>query len=319
MESRCATEVHDLVIVGSGPAGYTAAIYAARAGLKPLVLAGPQPGGQLTITSEVENYPGFPSGVQGPELMEHFREQAVRFGSDVRFESVERVSFAGSYHSVTTEAGESFSAHSLIISTGASAKWLGIPSEAEFSGYGVSACATCDGFFFRGKAVAVIGGGDTALEEALYLTRHATKVYVVHRRDSFRASKIMQERVLSHDRIEVVWNATVREIVGAEGSVKKVGGLVVDILDGKSRRIPLDGVFVAIGHSPNSKPFAKHLDLDQQGYVLVRPGTTETSVPGVFAAGDVVDHRYRQAVTAAGTGCMAALDAERYLAEHGIR
>lgn len=317
MEHHCGAEVRDLIIVGSGPAGYTAAIYAARAGLKPLVFAGPQPGGQLTITSEVENYPGFPSGVQGPELMELFRGQATRFGSDVRFESVERVSFAGSYHSVTTESGESFSAHSLIISTGASAKWLGIPSEAEYSGYGVSACATCDGFFFRGKTVAVIGGGDTALEEALYLTRHATKVYVVHRRDSFRASKIMQERVLSHEGIEVIWNAIVREIVGADGPVKKVGGLVLDLSDGSEKRVVLDGVFVAIGHSPNSKPFASHLDLDEQGYILVRPGTTETNVPGVFAAGDVVDHRYRQAVTAAGTGCMAALDAERFLAMLG--
>jgi len=305
--------LHNVIIIGSGPSGYTAAIYAARANLKPLLFAGPQPGGQLMITTDVENYPGFPNGVTGPEMMELFRQQAEKFGTEVHYEEVTRVDFSSHPHKVYVGEAE-YQSKTVIISTGASAKWLGIPSEKEFNGAGVSACATCDGFFFRGKTVAVVGGGDTALEEAGYLTHHCAKVYVVHRRDEFRASKIMRDRILANPKIEVLWNSTVDEILGDREPVKKVTGVrLKDTVNGSLREVPLDGVFMAIGHKPNSEVFAGILEMDEVGYLKHLPDSTATKIPGVFVAGDVADHYYRQAVSAAGTGCMAAIDAERWI------
>ena len=307
--------VHDVLIIGSGPAGYTAALYAARADLKPLVLAGSQPGGQLTITTDVENYPGFPDGIMGPEMMELFRKQAERFGAEVRYEHVSKVDFSQRPFKVWVEETE-YQAKAVIVSTGASAKWLGLESEVTFGGHGVSACATCDGFFFRGKVVAVVGGGDTAMEEAHYLTKHASKVYLIHRRDEFRASKIMQERVLAHEKIEVIYNTVIEEIVGDYKPFKKTTGLKLkNIVTGDQSLLPLDGVFIAIGHKPNSDLFKGVLSMDDVGYMKVNAGSTATNIPGVFAAGDVADSVYRQAVTAAGSGCMAAIDAERWLTE----
>ena len=307
--------VHDVLIIGSGPAGYTAALYAARADLKPLVLAGSQPGGQLTITTDVENYPGFPDGIMGPEMMELFRKQAERFGAEVRYEHVSKVDFSQRPFKVWVEETE-YQAKAVIVSTGASAKWLGLESEVTFGGHGVSACATCDGFFFRGKVVAVVGGGDTAMEEAHYLTKHASKVYLIHRRDEFRASKIMQERVLAHEKIEVIYNTVIEEIVGDYEPFKKTTGLKLkNIVTGDQSLLPLDGVFIAIGHKPNSDLFKGVLSMDDVGYMKVKAGSTATNIPGVFAAGDVADSVYRQAVTAAGSGCMAAIDAERWLTE----
>lgn len=307
--------VHDVLIIGSGPAGYTAALYAARADLKPLVLAGSQPGGQLTITTDVENYPGFPDGIMGPEMMELFRKQAERFGAEVRYEHVSKVDFSQRPFKVWVEETE-YQARAVIVSTGASAKWLGLESEVTFGGHGVSACATCDGFFFRGKVVAVVGGGDTAMEEAHYLTKHASKVYLIHRRDEFRASKIMQERVLAHEKIEVIYNTVIEEIVGDFEPFKKTTGLKLrNIVTGDQSLLPLDGVFIAIGHKPNSDLFKGVLSMDDVGYMKVNAGSTATNIPGVFAAGDVADSVYRQAVTAAGSGCMAAIDAERWLTE----
>jgi thioredoxin reductase (NADPH) len=307
--------VHDVLIIGSGPAGYTAALYAARADLKPLVLAGSQPGGQLTITTDVENYPGFPDGIMGPEMMELFRKQAERFGAEVRYEHVSKVDFSQRPFKVWVEETE-YQAKAVIVSTGASAKWLGLESEVTFGGHGVSACATCDGFFFRGKVVAVVGGGDTAMEEAHYLTKHASKVYLIHRRDEFRASKIMQERVLAHEKIEVIYNTVIEEIVGDYEPFKKTTGLKLkNIVTGDQSLLPLDGVFIAIGHKPNSDLFKGVLSMDDVGYMNVNAGSTATNIPGVFAAGDVADSVYRQAVTAAGSGCMAAIDAERWLTE----
>ncbi|MCX6343223.1 MAG: thioredoxin-disulfide reductase [Fimbriimonas sp.] len=307
--------VHDVLIIGSGPAGYTAALYAARADLKPLVLAGSQPGGQLTITTDVENYPGFPDGIMGPEMMELFRKQAERFGAEVRYEHVSKVDFSQRPFKVWVEETE-YQAKAVIVSTGASAKWLGLESEVTFGGHGVSACATCDGFFFRGKVVAVVGGGDTAMEEAHYLTKHASKVYLIHRRDEFRASKIMQERVLAHEKIEVIYNTVIEEIVGDYEPFKKTTGLKLkNIVTGDQSLLPLDGVFIAIGHKPNSDLFKGVLSMDDVGYMKVNAGSTATNIPGVFAAGDVADSVYRQAVTAAGSGCMAAIDAERWLTE----
>ena len=307
--------VHDVLIIGSGPAGYTAALYAARADLKPLVLAGSQPGGQLTITTDVENYPGFPDGIMGPEMMELFRKQAERFGAEVRYEHVSKVDFSQRPFKVWVEETE-YQAKAVIVSTGASAKWLGLDSEVTFGGHGVSACATCDGFFFRGKVVAVVGGGDTAMEEAHYLTKHASKVYLIHRRDEFRASKIMQERVLAHEKIEVIYNSVIEEIVGDYEPFKKTTGLKLkNIVTGDQSLLPLDGVFIAIGHKPNSDLFKGVLSMDDVGYMKVNAGSTATNIPGVFAAGDVADSVYRQAVTAAGSGCMAAIDAERWLTE----
>lgn len=308
--------VHKVLIIGSGPAGYTAALYAARADLKPILFAGIQPGGQLTITTEVENYPGFPDGVMGPELMELFRAQVERFGTDVRYEHVTKVDFTGPIHKVWVD-DTLYEAETVIISTGASAKWIGIESEVKYGGYGVSACATCDGFFFRNKDVIVVGGGDTAMEEANYLTRHARRVYVVHRRDEFRASKIMQDRVLANEKIEVLWNTAVDEILGQEDPRKVTGVRLKDTVTGGLREMPIDGVFVAIGHQPNTSLFKGILDMDASGYLLPTPGTSKTNIPGVFAAGDVADSVYRQAITAAGSGCMAAIDAERYLESMG--
>lgn len=305
--------IHDVIIIGSGPAGYTAALYAARADLKPVIFAGLQPGGQLMITTDVENYPGFPEGIMGPELMELFRKQAERFGTDVRYENIVKVDFSQQPFKVWTDT-EEHQAKTIIISTGASAKWLGLESEVTFGGHGVSACATCDGFFFRGKVVAVAGGGDTAMEEAHYLTKHASKVYLIHRRDEFRASKIMQERVLANEKIEVLYNTVIEEIVGDYEPFKKTTGIKIkNTVDGSQSLLPLDGVFIAIGHKPNSDLFTGVLDMDDVGYLKVQPGTTATNIPGVFAAGDVADSVYRQAVTAAGSGCAAAIDAERWL------
>lgn len=308
-------EKRKCVIIGSGPAGLTAAIYAARAGLEPLVYEGMEPGGQLTTTTEVENFPGYPEGVTGPVLMEDIKKQAQRFGTEIRFGFIEKVDFSRRPFILVDDEGREIEALTVIIATGASAKWLGIPGEKEYSGFGVSACATCDGYFYRGKVVAVIGGGDTAAEEATYLAKLASKVYLIHRRDQLRASKAMQQRVFNTPNIEIIWNAIPKEIVGeAKGFAKAVTGIIVtDKNTGEDRTIPVDGVFVAIGHKPNTDIFKGQLELDEHGYIITEGKSTQTSVPGVFAAGDVQDPVYRQAITAAGSGCMAALDAERYL------
>jgi thioredoxin reductase (NADPH) len=302
-----------LMILGTGPAGYTAAIYAGRAFLEPLVIEGLQPGGQLTTTTEVENFPGFPEGVQGPELMEIFRKQAGRFGA--RFEPglATKVDLAKRPFSIWIEE-EEHTVDALIVATGASAKYLGLPSEQRLLGYGVSACATCDGFFYRGKEVAVVGGGDTAMEDSIFLTRFASKVTIIHRRNELRASKVMQKRALENPKIEVAWNTVVEEVLGEPG--KGVHGVRLrDVATGKQRELRVDGYFAAIGHRPNTDVFQGVLDMDENGYLKVAPHSTRTNVPGVFAAGDVADHTYRQAISAAGTGCMAAIDAERYLSE----
>jgi thioredoxin reductase (NADPH) len=303
---------HNVIIIGSGPAGYTAALYAARANLSPLLFAGYQPGGQLMITTDVENYPGFPEGVMGPDMMDLFRKQAARFGTDIREETVTRADFSRRPYRVYVDDTE-YEAETVIISTGASAKWLGIPGEVEFGGHGVSACATCAGFFFRGKRVIVVGGGDTAMEEANYLTRHCEKVILVHRRDSFRASKIMQDRVLKNPKIEVIWNTALEEIVGSSMPKKVTGVKMRSTVDDSTSEMDIDGVFIAIGHKPNSDLFQGVLPMDDNGYLIPELGSTRSGIPGVFIAGDVGDHVYRQAVTAAGSGCMAAIDAERYL------
>jgi thioredoxin reductase (NADPH) len=305
------SRTHDVVIIGSGPAGYTAAIYAARANLKPLLFTGLQPGGQLTITTEVENYPAFPDGILGPELMEKFRAQAARFGTGIVDAPVEKVDFSRRPFRVWSD-GTEHEAKSVIVATGASATLLGLPSEHQFMGFGVSACATCDGFFFRGKRVIVVGGGDTAMEEANFLTRFCTEVVVVHRRDALRASKIMQERSRANAKIRFVYNAEIAEVIG-EPEKKVTGVRLRDTRTGTITEMAIDGVFVAIGHRPNTAFLAGQLALDAKGYVVVKPGTSYTNVEGVFAAGDVHDAVYRQAVTAAGSGCMAAIDAERWL------
>ncbi|MDX2065558.1 MAG: thioredoxin-disulfide reductase [Fimbriimonadaceae bacterium] len=306
--------MENVIIIGSGPAGYTAGLYAARADLQPLLFTGFPAGGQLMITTDVENYPGFPEGIMGPDLMDHFRAQAARFGTRIVMETVTKVELEGPVKRVWVN-DTVHEAHTIIISTGASAKWLGLDGEQTFGGYGVSACATCDGFFFRGKRVAVVGGGDTAMEEAHYLTRHAAEVHLLHRREEFRASKIMQDRVLNNPKVTVHWNTVVEGIHGDLEPVKKLTSLDVrNIKTGELIAMPMDGLFVAIGHKPNSDLFAGVLDMDETGYLKTVPGTTQTNVPGVFAAGDVQDSVYRQAITAAGTGCMAAIEAERYLA-----
>jgi thioredoxin reductase (NADPH) len=300
-----------LIIIGSGPAGHTAALYAARANLEPMMFEGSVSGGQLMITTDVENYPGFPDGILGPELMEHFRKQSERFGTRMRAVDVTSVDFSNRPFRVSA-SGDEYTADSVIVSTGATAKWLGVPGEEKLTGKGVSACATCDGFFFRDQELIVVGGGDTAMEEALFLTKFASKITIVHRRDEFRASKIMADRALANPKIDVRWNSVVTEILG-DGTVS--GAILEDTVTGETEEVKIDGVFMAIGHEPNTEIFAGSLSLDENGYVIVEPGTTRTSVEGVFAAGDVADHVYRQAITAAGTGCMAAIDAERWLAE----
>lgn len=317
---------HKLIIIGTGPAGYTAAIYASRANLVPLVFEGAQPGGQLTITTDVENFPGFREGVMGPGLMDEMRQQAQRFGAEIRSETVVKADLQVRPIRLTTDQGE-YSADAVIIATGASAKWLGIQKDEQLSrtGGGVSACATCDGFFFRGKEIAVVGGGDTALEEATYLTKFASKVHLIHRRDKLRASKAMQERAQKNEKLCFQWNKTVEDILTytqelpGGGAIDKIKALrLKDTTNETLSDLPVEGLFVAIGHKPNTELFEGQLNLDESGYLVVEKGSTRTSVAGVFAAGDVQDHTYRQAITAAGSGCMAAIDAERWLAEQGL-
>jgi len=308
------TEHRKVAIVGSGPAGYTAAIYAARAELAPLVIAGVQFGGQLMLTTDVENYPGFPEGVTGPDMMELLQKQAERFGSEVLLEDAEEIQLAERPFRLRT-ASRVVTADTVIVATGASARWLGLESETRLQNRGVSACATCDGALFRGKPMVVVGGGDTALEEALFLTRFATRVTVIHRRDALRASKIMQERALAHEKIEFAWNAVVDEVLGDE---YVTGIRLRDVETGETRELATEALFIAIGHQPNTEALKGQLELDDVGYVRVEPGSTRTSVDGVFACGDVMDPTYRQAITAAGTGCMAAIDAERWLSERGF-
>lgn len=309
-----ATEHVHVLIIGSGPAGYTAAIYAARANMKPVLYQGIQPGGQLTITTEVENYPGYPDGIQGPEMMVHFEKQAARMGADVRYGLATKVDFSQQPYKVWIDEEKLIEADSVIICTGASAKWLGLPSEERLNGFGVSACAVCDGFFFRGKEVAIVGAGDTAAEEALYLSKLCTTVHMIVRRDQMRASKVMQDRVLATPNIKVYWNSDTDEILGA---TKVEAVRIKNNKTNETQEIPVSGFFVAIGHQPNSDIFKGWLDMDETGYIQTIPGTSKTNLEGVFAAGDVQDKNYRQAVTAAGSGCMAALDAERYLSTKG--
>jgi len=311
--SSSETEKVECLIIGSGPAGYTAAIYAARADLKPVVYTGMQMGGQLTTTTEVDNFPGYPKGVTGPVMMEDLQHQAERFGTDVRFGIIEKVDFQQYPLKATTDSGKVIEADTVIISTGATARWLGLESEKTYNGHGVSACATCDGFFFRGMDVAVVGGGDTACEEASYLSKLCKKVYLIVRRDELRASKAMQHRVKNTPNIEILWNSLPEEITGDNKVV--TGARLKNAKTGEMKEIEVQGFFVAIGHTPNTDMFKGQIDLDEQGYIKTIPGSTRTNIAGVFAAGDVQDHVYRQAVTAAGTGCMAAIEAERWLGE----
>ena len=317
---------HKLAIIGTGPAGYTSAIYASRANLAPVVFEGSQPGGQLTITTEVENFPGFKEGILGPSLMEEMREQALRFGTVIKSETVLQVDLASRPLRLATDRGD-YTCDALIIATGASAKWMGLGKDLELSrtGGGVSGCATCDGFFFRGKEVAVVGGGDTALEDATFLTKFASKVTLIHRRDKLRASKAMQERVFRNEKIQFAWNKVVEELLTqvqtqpSGESLEKIRALQLkDVVTGERSELPIDGLFVAIGHQPNTELFQGQLPMDEAGYLVVEKGSSRTSLEGVFAAGDVQDHTYRQAITAAGSGCMAAIDAERWLASKGL-
>jgi len=308
------TEKVSILIIGSGPAGYTAAIYAARANMKPLLYQGIQPGGQLTITTEVENYPGYPDGIQGPEMMVHFEKQAARMVADIRYGLATKVDFSGEVKKVWIDDEKLIEADAVIISTGASAKWLGIPSEERLNGFGVSACAVCDGFFFKGKEVAIVGAGDTAAEEAHYLSKMCTTVHMFVRKEAMRASKVMQDRVMNTPNIKIYFNTETDEILGE----KKVEGVrILNTKTNTKQEIPVSAFFVAIGHTPNSGIFKDYVTMDETGYILTEPGTTKTNVEGVFASGDVQDKNYRQAVTAAGSGCMAALDAERYLTSKG--
>lgn len=311
---------HKVIIIGSGPAGLTAAIYASRANLNPIIFEGNQPGGQLTITTEVDNYPGFKDGIQGPELMETMREQAIRFGAEAYFKAVTEVDFSVRPFKIKTDDDQNYTADSVIIATGASARLLGIPSESKYMGFGVSACATCDGFFYKGKKIIVVGGGDTAMEEATYLTKFASEVILIHRRDAFRSSKIMEDRARKNPKIKFMTSQTIKEVVGSDKmGFKSVTGVVLEnTKDGSLTEMDIDGIFIAIGHSPNTKVFGDQLEKDETGYLITKPGTTITNIQGVFAAGDVSDKTYRQAITAAGSGCMAALDAQHYLEEHEI-
>lgn len=308
------SEVLECLIIGSGPAGYTAAIYAARANLKPVMITGLEQGGQLMNTTDVENYPGYPNGILGPEMMEDFKKQAERMGTDIRFGYVNKVDFTGPILKVWMDETKELHAKTIIISTGATAKWLGIPSETRLNGSGVSACAVCDGFFYRGKPVAIVGAGDTACEEAIYLSKLCTEVHMIVRSDKMRASKVMQDRVAQTKNIKVYWNTSTDEVLGEKGVT---GARLHNNITGEKTEIKIDGFFVAIGHQPNSDPFKDFIDTDEQGYIITQPNSSRTNVAGVFACGDVQDKIYRQAVTAAGSGCMAALDSERYLSALG--
>jgi thioredoxin reductase (NADPH) len=307
-----------VIIIGSGPAGYTAAIYAARAMLEPVIINGTQPGGQLTITSDVENYPGFADVIQGPWLMEQMKAQAEHVGTKIINDLIVDVDLNQRPFRLHGDSGTMYTADAVIIATGAQARWLGIPSESKFQGFGVSACATCDGFFYRNKHVLVIGGGNTAVEEALFLTNFASKVSIVHRRSEFRAERILQDRVFKHPKIEVLWNTELAEVTGAQMPPSVTGAVLRDTVTGATRNVSVDGIFVAIGHTPATSVFQGKLDMKPGGYLQVKPGTTQTNIPGVYAAGDVTDDVFRQAVTAAGMGCMAALEAERFLAEENL-
>lgn len=309
-----ATHTSRMLIIGSGPAGLSAAIYGARAGMEPIVVQGLQPGGQLTITTDVENYPGFRDVIQGPWLMQEMQAQAEHVGTRMLWDTIVDVDLTGPKFVAKGDGGDTYEGDTLVIATGAQAKWLGVPGEEELGGKGVSACATCDGFFYRGKKVIVIGGGNTAVEEALYLTNHSDDVTLIHRRDSLRAEKILQDRLFDNPKISVLWNKVVERFEAGEGGAL-ASAVLVDTETGEQSEIATDGAFVAIGHAPATELFKGKLEMDESGYILVTPGTPKTAIPGVFACGDVMDHVYRQAVTAAGTGCMAALDAERYLAE----
>ncbi|MEE3295358.1 MAG: thioredoxin-disulfide reductase [Pseudomonadota bacterium] len=304
-----------LIILGSGPAGYTAAIYASRAMLKPTLLTGIEPGGQMTITTDVENYPGFSDIIQGPWLMEQMKEQAANVGTDVVFDTIVKVNLSDKPFELVSDSGSEYTCDALIISTGAQAKWLGLDSEEKYKGYGVSACATCDGFFFKDKRVLVIGGGNTAAEEALFLTNFASKVTLIHRRDSLRSEKILQERLFTNKKIEIMWNSEIKEVIGKDEPLLVEGAIVNDKVTDQNIKIDADGIFIAIGHSPSSQIFKDQLEINQNGYINTKPDSTVTSIEGVFAAGDVTDEKYRQAVTAAGMGCMAALEAEDYLSK----
>ncbi len=304
-----------VAIIGSGPAGYTAAIYAARANLEPIIINGNTPGGQLTITTEVENYPGFAEAIQGPWLVEQMEKQAVHVGTKIFHDHIKKVDFSQRPFKLFGESEDVYEADAIVIATGAQAKWLGLESEKKFQGFGVSGCATCDGFFFKNKDVIVVGGGNSAVEEALYLTNHAKKVYVVHRRDKFKSEKILQDRLFKNPKIEVIWNHALDEVLGSETPKTVTGARLKNTLTGETREMPIDGIFIAIGHKPNSDLFKDTgIEIDSEGYILTKPNSTATSVAGVYAAGDIQDKIYRQAVTAAGTGCMAALEIEKFLA-----
>jgi thioredoxin reductase (NADPH) len=305
-----------VLIIGSGPAGYAAAIYAARANLQPILVSGMQPGGQLTITTDVENYPGFADVIQGPWLMEQMAQQAKHVGTVMHEDHVASVDFNARPFTAITEMGIQYSADSIVIATGAQARWLGLPTESKFQGFGVSGCATCDGFFFRNKDIIVVGGGNSAVEEALYLTRHAKTVTLIHRRDSLRAEKIAQDRLFAHPKVRVLWHHELKEVLGTDAPLSVTGARLYNNQTKETYDLPIDGIFIAIGHKPNTAIFASKVTMDDEGYILTTPGSTVTSVPGVFAAGDVQDKIFRQAVTAAGTGCMAALEAEKFLTEH---
>ncbi len=305
---------HKLIVMGSGPAGYTAAIYAGRANLKPVVIQGMQPGGQLTITTEVDNFPGFEEGVDGPGLMEKMKAQAERFGAEIIFDTISSTDLSQRPFRLNSAAGDVYTCDTLIICTGASARWLGLPSEKKLQGFGVSACATCDGFFFRDQEIAVVGGGDAAVEEALFLTNFASKVYLIHRRDALRAEQIMQDRMATNEKIVPVWDSVVDDILGDPQKGGVNGVRIKNVKSGELSELAITGIFIAIGHTPNTEPFGDALDKDEAGYLITKPDSTATNIDGVFAAGDVQDKIYRQAVTAAGSGCMAALEAERFLA-----